>query len=468
MVCRPNILWILTDEQRVDSLGYAPSPWARTPHWDRLAAAACCYDCAYTPSPVCVPARVAMMTGYRPSTAGVYTIHDPLGPEHARFLTHRFAAAGYQTASFGKQHVNCDSDRAFETEHFCVVGDRVKPMGYVEPIDAEAMGVVQYPGDEGSRWLLAGRYPGLLDDLPEADLTRRAIDWLDRRDAGRPFFLRVSFNGPHTPVVAPAPWDTDIDPDTIDLPIDRDPDRCVALPPALHEALIERSGIHRLTDEQVRRIRRCYFGLVGALDQLVGRLLDHLDTAGLMGNTIIAFCSDHGTHLGDHGFVQKQSFFEPSARVPLLIRYPDPQPRRLPQPVSTGSLLPTLMRYCALDVPDDVEYPTLPADALEPTAPVIGEIGYGQRGGRPGDRYVMLRHGRWKLCVFRDRHQPERLSQDDGLMLFDLDADPHERINLASDAAHRDTLKGLCDELERCDRDSRGYWLDRSAPTAAG
>ncbi|MEM6458832.1 MAG: sulfatase-like hydrolase/transferase [Planctomycetota bacterium] len=459
----PNILWLMTDEQRWDSLGFSGTTWsaAATPRWDALSDSSVVYTNAYTPSPVCVPARVALLTGYRPSTAGVLSIHDPLAPSHARFLTHAFAAVGYQTASFGKQHYNHSAARAFDVEGSRAVGDRVTPMGYVRSEDEIDAGVVNYPGeDESSRWVLAGRYPGSLDETPEAEVTADALRWLENRAPDRPFFLRISFNAPHTPVVAPAPFDEQVDPAAIDLPIDREPGARPELPAALDAALTRRSGVHRLTDAQVGRARQCYYGAVAALDRLVGRILEALDRNGLRDNTWIAFCSDHGTHLGDHGFFQKQSFFEASARVPFTIAGPGVSPRRIDTPVSTGSLLPTLMRIAGLEVPDDCEYTPLAGvfdpDADEPDEPVVSEVRYGDRCDRPHDRYVMVRRGPWKLTVFRDREEPGRLDRDDGLMLFNLDQDPIERHDLAprvgTDNSLRKTTESLLHDLDRYDR----------------
>lgn len=470
-----NVLWLMTDEQRCDSLGCLGSAWARTPRLDALADRSALYTAAYTPSPVCVPARVAQLTGYHPSTCGVYTIHDPLPRQRARFLTQNFAQAGYQTASFGKQHYNSEHRKAFDHESFRVVGDRVKPTGYVDPADELGADVVRYPGeDEASRWVLAGRLPGTIDDMPEAQVVNDACAWLTGRDPDQPFFLRLSFNGPHTPVVAPRPFDTIIDPDAIDLPIDRHPGVEPTLPNALRQALVARSGTHRLTDAQVRRARQAYYGLVAALDELIGRVLDTLNDSGLADSTIVAFCSDHGTHLGDHGFFQKQSFFEPSVKVPFMIAVPGRDGVRVETPVSTGSLLPTLLARVGLPVPEDVEYPTL-ASAVgigddEPNRPIVSEIGYGKRGGRPGDRYAMVRHDRFKLTVFRDRSDPDRLPPRDGLMLFDLQDDPDERTNLADSPDHDATILSLLDDLAQHDADPRRFALAdarRTAPAGA-
>ena len=225
MTKRPNILWLMTDEQRADSMGYEGTPWARTPNLDRVARAGTRFSAAYTPSPVCVPARACMLTGRAGSSIGVLSNHHWLNLDDPRFLTWQLAAAGYQVASFGKQHYNCFW-RAFDTEAPLAPDERVHYYHYQVAVDAREAGVVRYDGGRWP-WLFAGRYPGTVDDTPEAQAVRGALDWLRAapgkggdRDRSRPFFLRVSFRAPHTPVVTPAPFDTMIDPEAIDLPLD--------------------------------------------------------------------------------------------------------------------------------------------------------------------------------------------------------------------------------------------------------
>ncbi|NLS79508.1 MAG: sulfatase-like hydrolase/transferase [Chloroflexi bacterium] len=451
MPARPNILWLMTDEQRADSLGFLGAPWARTPHLDRLARSGTCFAQAYTPSPVCIPARGCLLTGRAGSSIGVLNNHHILAPDDPQFLTWRLAAAGYQVATFGKQHYACQR-RAFDLEGGQVLGDLVGYYEYKTPVDPQEAGVVRYDGGR-SPWLFAGRYPGGADETPEMANVRAAQDWLRGRDPARPFLLRVSFNAPHTPVVTPAPYDTLIDPGDIDLPLDGPQ---MAYASATHrEYLCDYAGSHRLTPEQIRRARQCYYGQVAFVDHAFGRLLEALGAMGSLENTVIAYVSDHGCHLGDHGFFQKQSFWEASARVPFFLAGPGIESSVVRTPVSAGSLLPTLLELAGAEPPAGVQYPSLAAacrGAAVAPAPVFSEVDYGLWFYRSGERYVMVRDGRWKLCLYRDPRDPRRCAGREDAVLYDLERDPGERENLAAQPAHAETVGRLVGLIDGWDR----------------
>ncbi len=462
----PNILWLMTDEQRADSLGYAGAPWACTPHLDRLARSGTRFSAAYTPSPVCVPARACMLTGRAASSIGVLNNHHVLRLGDLDLTPWHFTASGYQVASFGKQHYNCYW-RAFDTEAPLAPDDRVHYYHYTVPVDEHKAGVVRYDGGRWP-WLFAGRYPGTVDDTPEAHAVRGALDWVraaqDRRrgrDRSRPFFLRVSFRAPHTPVVTPSPVDTMIDPEAIDLPLDY-PAEAEFVSATHREHLYDCAGTYRLTPDQIRRARQCYYGHVAYVDYLFGQLLEALDEMGELGNTIIAFVSDHGTHLGDHGFFQKQSYWDVSVRVPLFFAGPGIRQGERSTPVSTGSLMPTLMDLARVETSPLVQYPSL-APVLRngidaQPEPVFSEIDYGLWDYRPGERYVMVRDGRWKLCLYRNpladdgawRGKEPNPAED--RVLYDLAADPGERHNLAPDSAYGQVVERLVAAIDAWDR----------------
>lgn len=451
---RPNILWLMTDEQRADSLSYTGTPWAHTPNLDRVALAGTRFTSAYTPSPVCISARACMLTGRAGSSIGVLSNHHWLNLDDPQFLTWVFAANGYQVASFGKHHYSSPR-RAFDFEYNHVLGDRVHYFEYKVPVDVEAAGVVRYDGGK-SPWLFAGRFPGTVDDTPEMHNVNQALDWMQRRDPARPYFLRLSFNAPHTPVVTPAPFDTLVDLDAVDLPIDWSQDMDFAST-THREHFCDYAGTHRLTEAQIRRARQCYYGRVACVDHVFGKLLDALESLGELENTIIAYVSDHGTHLGDHGFFQKQSYWDASARVPFFFTGPGIQAQRVDTPVNAGSLLPTLLDLTGLTVPAQVQFPALSATLREgklPEAqPVFSEIDYGIWHYRLGDRYVMIRDGRWKLSLYRDPRNPTRYVGSEDRVLFDLETDPQEYHNLAFDPIYAPVVEGLIAKIDAWDRE---------------
>ncbi|NLF31111.1 MAG: sulfatase-like hydrolase/transferase [Planctomycetes bacterium] len=452
MTDRPNILWLMTDEQRTDSLGCAGAPWAISPNLDALAASGVRFDAAYTPSPVCISARACLLTGRAGSSIGVLNNHHRLAAERPGFLTWTFARAGWQVASFGKHHYACPR-KAFDVEGGRTLGDDVAYVRYADPALDTADGVVRYDGGI-TKWIFAGRHPRPADQTEEMHNVNAALHWIGGRDTGRPFLLRVSLNAPHTPVVAPEPFDTMIDPDAIDLPLDMPGEDLVPASRCHSDYLIDYAGAHRLTRQQIRRARQCYYGRTAFADHVFGRLLDGLREAGELDNTIIAFVSDHGCHLGDRGFFQKQSFWEASARAPLI--FAGPGIRRgaaIDTPVNAASLLPTLLELAGLDVPPGAEYPSLaPAltgGAAPAAAPVFSEIDYGLHHYRDGQRRVMVRLGRWKLVTYRDPRTHQDYAGGADAELFDLQTDPAETLNVL--AGHPDVVKDLTAAIDAWD-----------------
>ena len=459
----PNVLWLMTDEQRTDSLGcYASpwassSPWARTPNLDRLAREGARFRHAITPAPVCVPARTSIMTARPPHETGVWYNVPPVGI--LDLLTTRFADAGYRTASFGKRHY-ASTNGGFQTEKVFEVNDIVNYYAYADQYDESAHDVVKYP-PKPYPWIFGGRYPATPETTVEARATQLALDWLDTVQSDEPFLLRVSFNGPHTPVVPPAPFDTLIDEDAIALPPETEstPRR---LPRWLRDGLFPKADASRLTRAQIRKIRRYYYGEVAFLDQLFGRIIDLLERRGVLDDTIVILTSDHGTHLGDYGMVQKQTFFPPSVEVPFLIRYPRTIPSGcvFENPVETLSLLPTALDLAGLEVPDHATHLSLaPAlrSGMEPVRrPVFSEFTLGSFEVNPDDRIVMVRArderrdggngDEWQLsvCLNGAFHQGDALDGE----LHNLTADPYQldnRYGMPEHAAVESWLRGLID-----------------------
>ena len=439
---RPNILWLMTDEQRCDSLGCYGSPWARTPRLDALADDGAIFQTAVTPAPVCLPARVAMLTGRYPNRNDIWWNNE----QHGRTLNHLtalFEQAGYRTASFGKNGYG-RGDRAFQTERNAVIADAVHYFHYADQYDAAAHDMVRYPPNPYP-WIFGGRFPEPIDHTAEAQVVRWACDWLDHADDDTPFFLRLSFNAPHTPVVVPRPYDTLISRDEIDLPADADAP-CVPTPCWLADSLAPIAGSACMSRDDITKMRAYYYNLVASVDHHFGMVIDHLQRRGLMDNTIIAFCSDHGTHLGDHGLVQKQTFYEPVVNVPFWFHAPGRiRQQRVETPVEVLSLMPTLLDLAGLDVPPQCDgvslAPTL-RDGVTPDArPVFSEMTLGSFEIRHDDRLVMVRDGDWKLVLCLD------VDGGDGA-LFDLAADPHERHNLYNAVAHATTQARLTQLIE--------------------
>jgi choline-sulfatase len=204
-----------------------------------------------------------------------------------------------------------------------------------------------------------------------------------------------------------------------------------------------RYGFHNeepLSEEQVRLATACYWALVSHLDFQVGRLLDAIDGSRLRENTVVAYTSDHGEMAGHHGIWQKQCFYEPAVRVPLLLRLPEHQdgrrrPARVPGDVSLVDLLPTLREFAGLPVEPDLPGRSLCRGPDLPPRPAFAE--YHAQGMVDGG--FMLKRGRHKYCAYVG-HRPQ---------LFDLVADPWERTDLSGDPAYAGLLAELAGQLDR-------------------
>lgn len=448
---RPNVLWLMTDEQRCDSLGCYGSPWAVTPTLDALAGEGVRFEEAITPSPVCVPARVSLLTGRYPCATGVYC-NEQRPRSEERFLTTVFAEHGYQTASFGKQHYN-RADRAFETQVNRMIGDAVGYFDYLKGRDIGDYNVVRYAGNP-YHWIFAGRFPEEPDQTPEAQNVCDALGWCYRLDRNRPYLLRISFNAPHTPVVAPSPFDTVIDPATIRIcGPQKLPD---GAPRWEREGLQPIQSAALLGPAELARMRQCYYGLVAYVDRQIGDLLDGMRRLGLLENTIVVFVSDHGTLLGDYGMVQKQCFYRPVLNVPFFFVWPGhiPAHRVVSEPVETISLLPTLLELCHLPIPPVVQAPGLApvllTDATPARVPVFSEIDLASWKYRPNERLITIRDGRWRMTVYRQSQAPAGSPVDDG-SLYDLARDPYETCNLYREREYHGTVQDLLRRVEQRD-----------------
>ena len=287
----PNIVLILTDQQRWDSLGCYGNPFVSTPNVDRLAAHGTVFQNAFTPYPVCTPARATMWTGLLPHEHGVidnvYGIDDALGAADTvdRTVFDGLRAAGYETAYFGKWH-----------------------LGEGDP------GLFDHYDGFNSR---GGHWQGTPPDRryrPEVQ-TEACIDWLRDRAGGRPFMMVQSYYPPHNPFTAPEEF--------MDLY------RARSIPFA------------------------GYYGAVSALDAYTGRILDTLDALGLADETIVVYYSDHGETFhyrrdGMHKFV----CHDDAVRVPFVVRDPTrPAPREIEAFIGLEDITPTLLDWGGAEVP---------------------------------------------------------------------------------------------------------------------
>lgn len=425
---QPNILFIMADQIAAPVLPiYNPQSVVKTPHLNALAAGGVVFDSAYCNSPLCAPSRFVLMTGRLPSHIGAYDNAAEL-PADIPTFAHYLRDAGYRTALSGKMHF-CGPDQLH---------------GYEERLTSDI-----YPADFGwfANWDEFEKRPSYyhnMSSVTQAGTCVRSnqLDFDDevvfnakrylydhvRGSDRRPFCLTVSMTHPHDPYACTEEYwnryqDVEIDMPSVRIaPEDLDPH-------SKRLRFVYEADKTEVTEEQVRNARRAYYGNISYVDDKIGEIMKVLKETGLDRNTIIVFSGDHGDMLGERGLWYKMSWFESSARVPMIVHAPERfAPRRVDASVSTVDLLPTFLELAQGGQPAETVTP-IEGRSLLPH--LIGERGHDEVIGEyMGEGaiapLVMIRRGDYKFV-----HTPVDPDQ-----LFDLGRDPHELTNLANDPEH--------------------------------
>lgn len=443
---RPNVLFLISDDLN-NLLGCYGDKLAKTPHLDRLAARGVLFQKAYCTFPLCGPSRNALLTGLYPNSTGILgnaQIFRQTIPNQ-QSMPQVFRNQGYFAGRIGKlYHYNVpksigtnghDDPGSWELE--------LNPAG-VDRLEEEPKIFTLLPGQFGATlsWYASPKADQFHTDALEAE----DAEWVLERCAkkqDRPFFLSVGFFRPHTPYVAPKSY-FDLHP-VSDMPVVEGvkEDQADIPPPALASRHKEQD---EMSDDLRRQCRQAYNASISFMDAQVGRIVGALDRLGLSDNTIIVFTSDHGYHMGEHGLWQKQSLFEESARVPLLIVAPKVSAKgaTVASPVSHIDLFPTLAELCGVKTPDNVQ-----GQSLVPLLKDTTQAGRGWaitqvvRGGNANNKRFFgysLRTPRWRYTEWDEGAK--------GRELYDHDADPREITNLANDPAQAKTAEELSKQLQ--------------------
>ncbi len=337
-VDRPNLLLIMTDQQRWDALGCV-SRWIQTPNLDRLAAEGVRFNQCVTTSPVCLPARFSLALGQYPHNTGIWRNgYYTLDPDCPTWMA-AIRDAGYRTSLFGKTHLHADRDGADlrDKEHLLHayglddVNETPGPRGCASMASHmtahwQEQGLLSaFQTDYQKRF---ATQPTMVRPTPlgaeayyDTYVGQQAQAYLETYRRDEPWFCWVSFPGPHEPWDTPEPWASLHDP--ADAPAPR------PAPTALADDrprgwLDERLAREQRTfePEQARQLWANYAGEIALIDDQIGQLLQTLEARGELDRTVIVFTSDHGEHSGDAGLVYKQTFLDPAVRVPLIVRAP--------------------------------------------------------------------------------------------------------------------------------------------------
>ena len=425
MSARPNLLILMADQLTAGVLPAYGGTVAKTPHLDELADAGVVFESFYCNSPLCAPSRYSWLAGQLPSKIGAYDNAAELAAQVPTFA-HYLRGAGYRTVLSGKMHF-CGPDQLH---------------GFEERLTTDI-----YPADFGwtPDWTRFDERPGwyhTMDSVIKAGpctrtnqtdfddevvfAARQKLFDIARGKDRRPFCLVVSMTHPHDPYVIPEPYwnryrDSEIDlPRVTERELDEDP----------HSRRLRHViglTLAQPNETQIRAARRAYLGAVSYVDDQIGSLLATLRQARLAANTVIMVLADHGDMLGERGLWYKMNFFENACRIPLIVHAPERfLPHRVSESASLLDILPTLVDLAS------------EGEALAYAAPIDGRslLPALEGGAGPGQvvgeylaegavaPIVMIRRGRYKFVH----------SAGDPDQLYDLTADPDERVNLSSRA----------------------------------
>ena len=428
---KPNILFLMCDEHRADVAGFAGNSIIRTPNLDRLAETGQVFENAYTPSPICIPARQCMMSGQFAKTCGCECYGQDLKPGYMTFAR-QFSRFAYKTVVCGKLHHLGQDQMQGWTQRIGMeagVGN-----AYIEEKDADtfreyARDFSTIKWDQVKEVKRAGIGWGECQDVDDyaVDGAIRFIKkyftdpYHDREMVDTPLLLKVSLLKPHYPYTA--------DPDLFAYYINR-------VEPYLEDLTFDHPAMvrHRVqpgvdaSPREIRRATAAYYAMIEESDRQFGRVMDALQQVGQnLDDWIIVYTADHGEMLGQHGVWEKQKFYEGSARVPLIIRWPKRfGAGKITENVNLCDLFATLCDLAEIPVPEGLDSRVM-TPLLEGNTEGWDDETISQFEGE----YLMIKRGHIKYQYYGEK-APE--------MLFDLERNPEETVNYIDDPVFKDLL----------------------------
>ena len=463
----PNIIVIMTDQQRATASHLYGNGFCETPAMARLAEDGVLFENAFTPHPLCVPARVSLWTSQFPHAHGGRRNETwmPAGATHAFRL---WKEAGYTTGLIGKNHCFEQEDdlHLFDVwntiSHGGNEGDAIRGMDWFRP----AAGRDRVRAAFRSLKPQNPRFGYGTTDLPLEDqssglVAGQAVRFLEQHRE-RPFALWVSFPDPHEPWMVAAHYAAMFPPDRIELPPRREGEFADERAPERNRVLYNMLGVEDVPLEDVYGAMAAYHGMIRFVDDGLGQTMDALERLGLREDTIVVFCSDHGDFMGEHGMQCKGGvFYDSLTRVPLILSWPG-QVTAGVRDQSMANLIdvvPTLLQLQGMDVPRSMQGQPLPTVTTAPPRDVtFAEYGTGgppfrmsdlERMPLPWGRKTLIDSLQWREAEGRRKmvrtrewkyvHDP----MGDRDELYDLSADPWELENVIDEERNRDVRSDL-------------------------
>ncbi len=427
---RPNILYIMCDQFRFDCISALGNTTVRTPNLDRLAKRGKSYTNAYSPCPVCIPARYSIHTGRDSYTTGCYCNEQPQNPYQdswkkmedwtGAYLPRRMNELGYRTFGIGKFHTFPDQyeDLGYETHiHTEEMWDDPELRSrdgfarFLEETHPEFNYLEQLHGERTNMY-----YAPQLSSLPkeltvESFVADKAIEQLEIED-GRPYFGFISFIGPHPPCAPPIPYNRMYDPDGMTNPVrgKLEEDHYDEQIPWMNSIVYA----DEINDAWARNLKTRYYGEISYIDSCIGRILDQVEARPDADNTMICFFADHGDMLGDHNAWQKECFYEASVRTPFLLSLPSV----IEGKSRSDALVSLTDLHCLATKMAGEKEERDGIDILEQEREFLFSF-----HGRPGTRQfkIMVRHADWKYIYMANGGREQ---------LFNLQSDKNEMTNL--------------------------------------
>lgn len=420
IAAKPNVLLIVSDDQRPDTIHALGNERIETPHLDWLVKEGCAFTRATCGNPICTPSRAEILTGSCSFRNGVSDFGRKIHPD-IPLMPRWFQAAGYRTWYVGKWHNDgVPVERGYDRTNGLYRGGGGR--WYRPQVDFAGRPVTGYRGwifqnDKGEKFPDLG--VGLTGDISEK-FADAAIELLGQK-SDRPFFLHVNFTAPHDPLMLPTRFEKKYSPEQMKLPVN-----FLAEHPFDHgnfDGRDEKLFQWPRTAKETKAELAAYYAVISHMDEQIGRIFKALKSSGQLENTIVVFGSDHGLGVGSHGLRGKQSMYEHTIGVPLLLWGPGvPKGKRLKAQCYLRDIFPTVADLAGLKIPESIDgrslRPVIDGERDEVHPYVVGYFRNFQR---------MIRQGNWKYIEYPDVEIEQ---------LFDLKSDPGELVNLADSAQH--------------------------------
>jgi arylsulfatase len=427
-----NILLIFTDQQRFDTIEALGNPIIKTPALNTLVEKGIAFTRAYTPCPVCVPARYSMKTGQMPHRTGC--LDNGQMPSGRKSVMEILSENGYQTHGVGKMHFTFKEEGTlakwgFNTRDIseeCGSNDDFKHF-----LEKEGFGHVHDPQGVRSEMYYIPQPSQLPERLHNTTwVVDKSIDFLEKRDKNKPFFLMTSFIKPHPPFETPTPWNK----------LYRSPQMPLPKRPQGMENLITywnrfqnryKYRDQGIDDNLIRTMKAAYYNCISFMDYNIKRLLEYLNKNDMMKDTLIIYTSDHGEMLGDYNCFGKRCFLDSAARIPMIMVHPEMQNEvKCSKPVSLVDIMPTLLEYAGIIPAEDYSGGSLTsiADGSVKRDTVFGQFNSGENGN---------------YMAVTEQFKYIYSAPDNKEWLYDLRSDPDETRNVMNNLMYRNESKNM-------------------------